>query len=129
MACAARRVQSASRTTTGGWDPHAISPAEELKQLQADLKQLLGEAERIKSRIADIIKTAGDVEQKNKDFEKAAAANDKAVAQLNARTSSRAARLLLQRELWRKSDGRSSGRGRLCFHDALVQSSCARARS
>lgn len=62
--------------------PAAISPAEELKQLQTELEKHQSEAVSLKARIADITKTAGDIEQKNKDFEKAAAAAEKSVQDL-----------------------------------------------
>jgi chromosome segregation ATPase len=62
--------------------PAAISPAEELKQLQTELEKHQSEAVSLKARIADITKTAGDIEQKNKDFEKAAAAAAKSLEEL-----------------------------------------------
>lgn len=62
--------------------PNAIAPGEELKQLQADLENNQAAAAAIKARIADLTRTAGDIEQKNKDFEKAAAATAKTAEQL-----------------------------------------------
>lgn len=62
--------------------PDATSPAEELKQLQAEFEKTQQDAARLKARIADLEKTVKEVEQKTKDYEKSSAGNRKQAKEL-----------------------------------------------